>query len=142
MTHPGGRPSKYDPKYCEEMITLCSQGHSITGFAGSIGVCRDTLTEWGNVHPEFSLAIKRAKAAAAFAVERDGNRLRAGQPGSNAMTIFQLKNFAPDDYKDKQETEIYGPNRGPVQSIGIRTNDPIEAAKTYQRLITDQRNTS
>lgn len=105
--HAGGRPTLYDPRYCEEMVECCALGHSITGFAGKIGVDRDTITHWGQQHPEFFLAIKKAKAAATRELELDANRIRksGGGPGAPAMTIFQMKNFAPDEYADRFETK-------------------------------------
>lgn len=104
---PGGRPSLYKPDYCEFVVKFCSQGFSLTAFAGKIGVCRDTISEWGRVHPEFSAAVKRAKAAAALRWEERNNRLadEGGPAGSNAVVIFNLKNFAPDDFREKQEVQ-------------------------------------
>lgn len=55
-----GRPTKYDPKYCEMLIEHRSQGFSMESFAAKIGVNRDTLLEWARVHPEFSGAKKDA----------------------------------------------------------------------------------
>jgi hypothetical protein len=43
--------------------------------------------------------------------------------------------LAPKKYGDKTTVENVGPGGGPVQSVGILTSDPIEAAKVYQRLI-------
>jgi hypothetical protein len=127
--NPVGRPSKYDPAYCDEIVEFCRGRRSITGFAAKIGVARDTITGWGQEHPEFSLAIKAAKAACALAYEETMGDL------APALTIFGLKNMAPDDYKDVIRQEQVGPGGGPVQTIGISTSDPIEAAKVYQRLI-------
>ena len=113
---PAGRPSKYSPAYCEEIVNFCSEGGSITAFAGEIGVDRDTISEWAKVHPEFSASVKRAKAklaawwdAQARSVAKDG-----GTGGRATMVIFGLKNHAPDDYRDKQTIEHEG-------SISINT---------------------
>ena len=111
-----GRPSKYDPAYCADIVETCAQGYSITGFAGKIGVDRDTITEWAKVHPDFSLAVKRAKAAATYGIESDANgiRKRGGGPGAATMAIFQLKNFAGDEYVDKAEVKNTGDPANPV----------------------------
>ena len=59
---PGGRPSKYDPNFCEVMISAMeTEGLSLGAVAGLIGVSRDTLYEWTTVHPEFSYAKKVGK---------------------------------------------------------------------------------
>jgi hypothetical protein len=47
----------------------------------------------GRVHPEFSVSIKRAKAAAALAYEESAGEIPP------VLTIFGLKNMAPDDYR-------------------------------------------
>lgn len=58
----GGRPSKYDPKYCELIIEAGKRGESFTEFACDIDVDIDTIKEWANKHPEFSAAKKKSKA--------------------------------------------------------------------------------
>jgi hypothetical protein len=52
-----GRPSDYDHAYCEQVVSFCAQGYSLTAFAGEIGVCRDTISEWCRKHPEFSASV-------------------------------------------------------------------------------------
>lgn len=105
-----GRPSKYDPKFCEDIVAFCAKGFSITGWAGSIGVGRETVTGWANEHPEFSLAVKAAKAAACHAYEQDAARVRkrGGGPGTATLIVFGLKNMGGEDYRDKQEVEHSG----------------------------------
>lgn len=94
--HPGGRPTKYDPGYCAQMVAFCRQGYSLTGFAGSIGVCRDTISEWGKVHPEFSAAIKQAKAAwALFWEERNVEIGRNGGAKGQATIVILTSRMHP-----------------------------------------------
>lgn len=128
---PEGRPSKYKPEYCEQIIKFCSEGYSITGFAGSIGVCRDTIVEWARVHPEFSLAVQAAKAAAAYSYEKDAKRIRTdgGGPGSATIVLFGLKNMAPDDYSDKQQLEHSGPDGAPIQAVNMTVSEYQEVAR-------------
>jgi len=114
---PAGRPSLYKPEYCEEIINSAKQGFSLTGFAGQIGVSRRTITEWAEQHPEFSLAVTQAKAAAAASWERrainigDGN----GGPGAAGMVQFALKNLGADDWQDKITNEHTGKDGGAIQ---------------------------
>jgi hypothetical protein len=60
LKHPGGRPSQYRPEYCQAVIDFTSQGFSLTAFAGSIRVAKDTVYEWIKVHAQFSDAVARA----------------------------------------------------------------------------------
>lgn len=80
--HAGGRPTKYDAKYCEEILEYFDPAKNLTlisinkdgtpnlaafpllaGFAWKLGVSRDTLHEWAKRHPEFSDAYARAREA-------------------------------------------------------------------------------
>lgn len=112
-----GRPSKYDPAFCDQMIAFCRQGYSLTAFAGSIGVSRETISEWDRVHPEFSVATKIAKAAAALKWEERAGKVgeRGGGPGTAQMIVFALKNMAAADFRDKIENTHSGPDGGPIE---------------------------
>ena len=129
---PVGRPSKYNPAYCEQVIDVCREGYSLTGFAGKIGVSRECLTKWGQEYPEFLLALKRAKAAAAYGIETDANRVRkvGGGPGAASMCTFQLKNFASDDYADRQEHLIGGNGKEPIRTETIYSGVLAEQDKS------------
>lgn len=107
---PAGRPSKYSPAYVDEVIEFCGQGYSLTAFAGEIGVCRDTITAWCDENPEFSLAVKHAKAKRArWWEDRARTVASEGGPGGQAtMVIFGLKNHAPDDYQDITKQQVTG----------------------------------
>jgi hypothetical protein len=112
----GGRPTKYDPAFCEHVISHMSEGASITSFAGEIGVARSTINEWMEHHPEFSEAIKIAKAKCAAWWERV-NRKNAVEGGGNATSaIFGLKNMAADEWREKIVQEHSGPDGGPIET--------------------------
>ncbi len=114
---PVGRPSLYKPEYCDSMVAFCRKGYSITAYAGEIGVSRECLTEWGRVHEEFSVALKRAKAAAARWWEDKGRTVGEGDggPGAGTMVVFQLKNMAGDDFSEKVVNEHTGKDGSPIQ---------------------------
>lgn len=65
----GGRPSKYDPKYCEHIVEWFSSMEDdpkkcplFGRYAVEIGVVKSTLHEWCKNHPEFSAAYSQAKS--------------------------------------------------------------------------------
>jgi hypothetical protein len=105
---PAGRPTKYEPAYCAGIVEHCATGASITSYAAEIGVCRDTITDWGQAHPEFLAAVKRAKAAAAAWYDAKARGIIGGESGNATLCIFGLKNFAPDDFRDVQEQRHSG----------------------------------
>lgn len=102
---PAGQPTKYRDEFATQVVQFCAQGFSLTAFAGSIGVARDTITEWQDVHSEFSAACKRAKSGSVLWWERKAQKLasRGGSGGQTAMCIFMLKNHAPEEFRERVE---------------------------------------
>ena len=95
-----GRPSKYDPRFCDEVEDLMRQGFSKTAAAGAIGVDRDTFLNWAKEHPDFFGAVKRGEAARTHKLETD---LLLAPDGPNVTSrIFALKNAAPEEWREKQ----------------------------------------
>ena len=120
---PGGRPTKYDPEYCEQAIAFMSQGYSITAFAGSIQVSRQTVYQWAEDHIEFSDALNVARSASALWWE---NRLRdvaEKNEGNATAAIFGLKNRAADEWRDKQQHEHSGPDGAAIQTEDVTKRD-------------------
>jgi hypothetical protein len=103
-----GRPSKYDPAFCETAEQVLSEGYSEAVLAGELGVCIDTVTEWKKVHPDFSASIKIGRAKGARVWEDRLKALAERNEGNATGIIFGLKNRQPDAWKDKTETEHSG----------------------------------
>jgi len=60
--HPGGRPTKYNPKFHPKMGKLAAAtGKSDEEIAKELEITTSTLYLWKNKYPEFSEAIKVAK---------------------------------------------------------------------------------
>lgn len=57
-----GRPTSYDPKYCDELMEFMAQGYSYEAFAGKISVTVGTLYEWEKANKDFSEAKELAFA--------------------------------------------------------------------------------
>ena len=113
-----GAPSKYKPEYCQAVIDDMSQGYSLTAFAGGIGVDRRTITEWCDVHPEFSLAVTRAKAARLRNWEQVAIQMRTngGGRGGATITVFGLKNMGGDEWSAPEKHEHTGKDGGAIES--------------------------
>lgn len=105
-----GRPSKYEPRFCDELIECAAKGYSLAGFAGKIGVARSTISEWADAYPEFSNAVARARSSAAYSWETRAIRVgdEGGGPGASQMIQFALRSLAGDDWHDKQLVEHSG----------------------------------
>jgi hypothetical protein len=122
-----GRPTKYDKKYCEDVMKffniephfetpvtitykdgttkeeiklIPSDLPTLASFASNIGIHRDTLNQWTKDHKEFSDAIKRAKEHQERILVTNG--LLGLYQG--AFAIFTAKNVI--GWRDKTETDI------------------------------------
>lgn len=127
VTRPAGRPSKYDPAYVEGVISSGRMGFSLTGFAGSIEVDRDTITEWRKVHPEFDRACRISKAVRAHFLEGGMMERDIPAPAMNARK-FALVNCAEEDWRSETTLKHVGgdPESGdkPIQVTRIELVAP------------------
>ena len=81
---PVGRPTKYDPEFCEKLVSLMSEGLSFMASCGEIGVSKTTGQNWAEEHPEFLAAMTLGKA----------RRARTA-----------LKNCNDEDFRDRKTVE-------------------------------------
>lgn len=113
----GGRPTKYKPEYCEDIIAYFHdhQGFpTIEGFAVyECDVNIDTVYEWAKIHPEFSEAKKKA-----MSIQK--HRLCEGAFSGELNTTFSIF-FAKNNcgMKDKVEQEHSG-----LESLNINIVKP------------------
>lgn len=165
---PAGRPSKYQPEYCEMLIKHMSQGKSFWSFAAEVDVCFDTLSEWTKTHQEFSEAkkigmSKLLKFDEELNLMGSSGQLRrvarvekvTGEDGSTRETtfheqanfaqtfrIFVMKNRYPRLYRDKIEIESSSGNDAAKTSKVIKEvmADPqlAEAARIIAEKLSDE----
>ena len=102
----GGRPSKYDPEFCEQALEWMKKGFSKTATAGKLGICKATFDNWAAQHSEFLGAVKDGEAARTAFLEE--TLLSAPDGPTVTSRIFALKNAAPDEWRDKREHEHTG----------------------------------
>lgn len=140
--HPGGRPTKYDPKFVEEVnnyLDSIKNNHkslpTIEGFAEYIGVDHDTVNLWarkklkdeqGNItkklaRPEFYGAIKRIKNLQKQKLIDDG--LYGGKDVNSIMAIFLLK--VNHGMIETNHTDVTTKNK-PISLLGGVTNVPSD----------------
>lgn len=121
-----GRPTKYEPRFCDELIGFMGKGYSLTAFAGSIGVARSTINEWMAANPEFSEAARVGQAKRTMKLEEG---LLSGDSGPKVTGhIFALKNADPDGWRDKQEVEHSGALRvSRIQLVGPESSVELTA---------------
>jgi hypothetical protein len=104
---PVGRPTKYDPKYCQMLIGHMAKGFSFESFAGRINTCPATIYKWANEFPAFSEAKELAYAKnldfwEAAGIEGMWNE-KEGRSLNASVWIFNMKNR--HKWRDRQEIE-------------------------------------
>jgi hypothetical protein len=132
------RTSLYKPEYCDLLLDDMKKGFSLLAFAGLIGVCRDTLTEWGRVHPEFADAVKRGKAMQVREWETRGIRVAEGLDVKGAgaaasMVQFSLCNLGDGEWRNKQDHTHAGPAGGAIETTHTVTYTGV-LAKGYETI--------
>jgi transposase len=117
---PVGRPSMYDPAYCEQAIELGRIGKSTEAIGAIIGVGTATLYRWRDEHKEFREALDIAKdmelywweeQAQAYMVEnKESDRLNASLWSRSMAARF------PKKYRESVKQEISGVDGAPLLS--------------------------
>jgi len=117
---PVGRPSTYDPAYCEQVIALGRVGKSIEQICFHFHTPVRTLYEWRDRFAEFSQALEDAKTyeqawweeqAAAYMLEhKDAAKLNASLWSRSMAARF------PKKYRESTKTEITGADGAPLLS--------------------------
>jgi Helix-turn-helix domain of resolvase len=104
---PAGRPSTYDPMYCDQVIELGKTGASIVEMACDIGVSRTTLERnWPAEHPEFMQALERATAESQAWWEKAG---RDGMLANNISAPIWARSMAarfPNDWRERRDDTV------------------------------------
>lgn len=123
-----GRPTDYDPAFCDRVIELGRQGASKAEMAAELECARSTFALWEGAHEEFSEAVKHAVDLSQAWWEKNGRLATfGGTEGFNATSfIFNMKNRFPADWKDKVEQEQSGKidHTHEIRRVIVRPPDP------------------
>ena len=131
VKRPVGRPSMYDPAYCEQVIELGKIGKSTEAIGAILGVGTKTLYNWRDQFPEFLHALVLAKefelqwwediAQTHMIENKESDKINA--------TIWSRSMAArfPKKYRESTKTEITGENGAPLlQGIQVTFVKPNE----------------
>jgi transposase len=100
-----GRPTKYDPEFCERVVPFMADGYSTKALASELGVSLSTVYLWAEQHEEFSEALKAGQAAAARWWEDKLRTVAATGEGNASAAIFGVKNRSQEEWRDKVEQD-------------------------------------
>lgn len=114
IANPVGRPSKYDPSYCNKVIELGKLGKSFEQMASMLNIGITTLKRWREEHEEFRASLEDAHGfaqtwwedmAQSYLVEsKDTEKLNTGLWSRSMAARF------PANYSDRVKQEISGPD--------------------------------
>jgi hypothetical protein len=117
---PFGRPTKYKPEYCQELIDFMGQGYSIEAFAGKIDTHKDTIYQWVKAHPDFADAKRLGFAKCQVFWEEIGLRGLWNEDGGPKLNtgnyIFQMKNR----FKWTDRVEVSGVDDAEIKPIVLK----------------------
>lgn len=107
---PAGRPTKYDPAFCDKVIDLGREGAGKCEMAAELGITYNSFETYQDQHPEFLQAVKEALRLSQAWWEKQGRIATfGGFDGFSATSfIFNMKNRFKDDWRDKVEQEHSG----------------------------------
>lgn len=98
--------TKYDPDYGPLLIYHMGKGYTYQSFATIIGVSGQTVNNWLKAYPDFKFCKEIAENRMKLKWERIILESAQGLvKGNAAAIIFAIKNYFPDQYKDKREVE-------------------------------------
>ena len=113
-----GRPTLYDPAYCETVRELGRIGKSIEQICYQLNISIRTIYLWKDTHEEFMQALEDAKTfeqawweeqAAAYMVEnKESDRLNATLWSRSMAARF------PKKYRESTKQEITGADGAPL----------------------------
>ncbi|OWR28959.1 terminase [Stenotrophomonas pavanii] len=146
-----GRPSKYKPEYAKQAEKLCLLGATDQELADFFEVEVRTVYRWKGEYPDFCQALKSGKEEADARVERslyqqaigyEQDEVKIFMPAQAeapvyapyrakvapnvTAAIFWLKNRKSQDWRDKQQTELTGPDGGPIETATSIKLIPLE----------------
>ncbi len=159
---PGGRPSKYEPRYHpEQAFKFGLLGLTDEELAGQFDITVSTLNNWKEKHEEFFVALKEGKDGAdgkvaaslyhrarGYSHKEDKIFNNNGEPlivptvkhypPDTTAAIFWLKNRQRGKWRDVRNTEVTGAGGGPVkteQSLDLSGLSDKELAALEQLII-------
>jgi len=116
---PVGRPTEYDPSYCEKVIELGKLGKSFEQMAAQLDISYRTLCRWRDTHEEFCHALEDAQAheqawweeqAQAYLINQyQGNSINASMWSRSMAARF------PKKYSERVRQEITGKDGGALE---------------------------
>lgn len=118
-----GRPTEYNPNYCEQVEKLCKLGATDKEIADFFEVTEQTINNWKSDYPEFFGSIKKGKIIADAEVANSLHKRAIGYrydevtyekigPGEDQIEVGEtgIESIKKDLYKKKVVTKEVPPD--------------------------------
>jgi hypothetical protein len=105
---PAGRPTDYREEFCENVVEWGRLGKSRAWIAAELGICRQTLANWEEAHPEFLDATTRAKLLSQRWWEDAGQDGMTSDKFNATVWAKNMNCRFRDEWVDKQEVQHGG----------------------------------
>jgi hypothetical protein len=120
-----GRPTKYDPAFCDRIIEMGAYGASMAEMCLEMRITHPTWYAWVEEHEDFSTAVKHARELARGWWEMKGRVATFNAEGFNSTSfIFNMKNRFRDDWKDVSDHNV----KSSATNLNVNTAAPVEAS--------------
>ena len=131
MSNPVGRPSKYDPAFCERVIELGKLGKSVEQIACELGLSTRVMFKWRDEYEEFMHALTDSKEYSQawwenmcqthMIEDKDSPKLNASLWSRSMAARF------PKTYRESVKQEVTGADGAPllagIQVSFVKPND-------------------
>ena len=114
-----GRPTRYDPAMCEQVIELGGDGKSRTQIAAELDIHPRLLAHWEEAHEDFrhALELSRVKAMAHWEMLAQTHMIEipGGPKVNTGLWSRSMAARFPEHYRENSKVEVVGKNDGAIQ---------------------------
>jgi len=113
-----GRPTKYDPAMCDQVVELGKLGRSRTTIACELGISPRLVPEWEQAHPEFlhAMTVAQLEAKKYYETLAEAHMVDIPQgPKLNTQLFKFIVQARFPEYRESSKLELTGKNEGPLQ---------------------------
>jgi len=114
-----GRPTKYDPAYCDQIVALGEEGLSRWQICSRLGIGLHNMIAWEGAHEDFRQALEQSRLdALAYWEDLAHDHIKEAPGGIRLNTGLWSRSMAarfPEQYRENSKLEVTGKNDGPVQ---------------------------
>lgn len=114
-----GRPTRYDPAFCEQVIALGALGKSRTQISAELDIHPRLLAHWEEAHEDFrhALELSRVKSMAHWEMLAATHMIEipGGPKVNTGLWSRSMAARFPEHYRENSKVEVVGKNDGAIQ---------------------------